>query len=44
LRQLILAREEKRGLLIAFEGPTAPAKTTQRKLFKNWLKSEARTW
>ena len=40
LRDLILAREEKRGLLIAFEGPDGSGKTTQRKLFKNWLKSE----
>src|SRR5438128_9201291 len=29
-----------RGLLIAFEGPDGSGKTTQRKLFKNWLKSE----
>ena len=40
LRELIRAREEKRGLLIAFEGPDGSGKTTQRKLFKNWLKSE----
>ena len=30
----------KRGLLVAFEGPDGSGKTTQRKLFKNWLKSE----
>src|SRR5262245_46944731 len=30
----------KRGLLIAFEGPDGSGKTTQRKLFKTWLKSE----
>jgi len=29
-----------RGLLIAFEGPDGSGKTTQRKLFKTWLKSE----
>src|SRR5712691_2979659 len=31
---------ERRGLLIAFEGPDGSGKTTQRKLFKTWLKSE----
>jgi dTMP kinase len=30
----------RRGLLIAFEGPDGSGKTTQRKLFKTWLKSE----
>ncbi|MCX6632891.1 MAG: dTMP kinase [Candidatus Solibacter sp.] len=40
LREVVLAREKKRGLLIAFEGPDGSGKTTQRKLFKNWLKSE----
>src|SRR3954468_6597314 len=41
-----LARERftdptrKRGLLVAFEGPDGSGKTTQRKLFKTWLKSE----
>ena len=40
LREMVLAREAKRGLLIAFEGPDGSGKTTQRKLFKNWLKSE----
>jgi dTMP kinase len=40
LRDLILSREGKRGLLIAFEGPDGSGKTTQRKLFKSWLKSE----
>src|SRR6202051_2721663 len=29
-----------RGLLIAFEGPDGSGKTTQRKLFKTWLKAE----
>src|SRR5882762_4232496 len=28
-----------RGLLIAFEGPDGSGKTTQRKLFKTWLKA-----
>jgi dTMP kinase len=40
LRDLIQSRQEKRGLLIAFEGPDGSGKTTQRKLFKSWLKSE----
>jgi len=41
-----LARERftdplvRRGLLVAFEGPDGSGKTTQRKLFKTWLKSE----
>src|SRR3954466_12732876 len=39
LRDLIQAREEKRGLLSAFEGPDGSGKTTQRKLFKTWLQS-----
>lgn len=30
----------RRGMLIAFEGPDGSGKTTQRKLFKEWLKSE----
>ena len=40
LREMVAARESRRGLLIAFEGPDGSGKTTQRKLFKNWLKSE----
>lgn len=32
--------KERRGRLIAFEGPDGSGKTTQRKLFKTWLKSE----
>jgi dTMP kinase len=40
LRTLLRARERSRGLLIAFEGPDGAGKTTQRKLFKTWLKSE----
>jgi dTMP kinase len=30
----------RRGLLVAFEGPDGSGKTTQRKLFKTWLRSE----
>ena len=33
-------RSGRRGLLIAFEGPDGSGKTTQRKLFKTWLRSE----
>ena len=40
IRDMVQAREEKRGLLIAFEGPDGSGKTTQRKLFKTWLQSE----
>src|ERR1043166_8085549 len=36
----IHAREEARGLLIAFEGPDGSGKTTQRRLFKSWLQTE----
>jgi dTMP kinase len=36
----IRAREEARGLLIAFEGPDGSGKTTQRRLFKSWLQTE----
>jgi dTMP kinase len=32
--------DDPRGLLIAFEGPDGSGKTTQRKLFKTWLKAE----
>jgi dTMP kinase len=41
-----LARERftnptrRRGFLVAFEGPDGSGKTTQRKLFKTWLRSE----
>jgi dTMP kinase len=31
---------ERRGLLVAFEGPDGSGKTTQRKLFKTWLEAE----
>jgi dTMP kinase len=33
-------RAHGRGVLVAFEGPDGSGKTTQRKLFKAWLKSE----
>lgn len=32
-------RSRRRGLLVAFEGPDGSGKTTQRKLFKTWLKA-----
>ncbi|MDX2152951.1 MAG: dTMP kinase [Bryobacteraceae bacterium] len=40
MRELLATLEKKRGLLIAFEGPDGAGKTTQRKLFKTWLKGE----
>jgi dTMP kinase len=42
-RELLKRREASRGLLVAFEGPDGSGKTTQRKLFKQWLKSEGVT-
>src|ERR1051325_10630805 len=39
LRDLIRRHEKNRGLLGAFEGPDGSGKTTQRKLFKAWLRS-----
>src|SRR5438552_11286955 len=36
----IAAKGRDRGFLIAFEGPDGSGKTTQRKLFKDWLTSE----
>jgi dTMP kinase len=39
-RDLLKPRDEHRGMLVAFEGPDGSGKTTQRKLFKQWLKSE----
>src|SRR3979490_2747914 len=39
-RERFTDRTRKRGLLVAFEGPDGSGKTTQRKLFKTWLKSE----
>src|SRR5437588_6332119 len=43
LRQRARARftdPDRRGFLIAFEGPDGSGKTTQRKLFKTWLQTE----
>jgi dTMP kinase len=37
---LLQDHQEKRGLLIAFEGPDGSGKTTQRKLFTRWLESQ----
>ena len=39
-RELLKAREQSRGLLVAFEGPDGSGKSTQHKLFKSWLKSQ----
>jgi len=39
LRDLLRQHDKDRGLLIAFEGPDGSGKTTQRKLFKAWLRS-----
>src|ERR1041385_5218342 len=39
LRALLHSREKRRGFLVAFEGPDGSGKTTQRKLFKTWLRS-----
>src|SRR4051794_30534624 len=36
----IIAKGRDRGFLIAFEGPDGSGKTTQRKLFKDWLIAE----
>jgi dTMP kinase len=40
IQELLGELEKKRGLLIAFEGPDGAGKTTQRKLFKTWLKGK----
>jgi len=40
LRAVLQEHEEKRGRLIAFEGPDGSGKTTQRKLFTRWLESQ----
>jgi len=40
LCEQIAAKGRDRGFLIAFEGPDGSGKTTQRKLFKDWLTSE----
>jgi len=37
---LVKKQEKKRGLLIAFEGPDGAGKSTQRKLFQDWLTGE----
>jgi dTMP kinase len=39
LLDLIQRQEDRRGLLVAFEGADASGKTTQRKLFTRWLES-----
>jgi dTMP kinase len=39
-RRHFTGRPGTRGFLVAFEGPDGSGKTTQRKLFKTWLKSE----
>jgi dTMP kinase len=41
-REIISKRDATRGLLVAFEGPDGSGKTTQRKLFKDWLKQRGR--
>src|SRR5262245_50934119 len=41
-RELLRQRHSTRGLLVAFEGPDGSGKTTQRKLFKGWLKQQGR--
>lgn len=40
VREALKEKEGKRGFLIAFEGPDGSGKTTQRKLFKEWLVGE----
>jgi dTMP kinase len=40
IRTRFTNRSGRRGFLVAFEGPDGSGKTTQRKLFKTWLKSE----
>ncbi|BCS31737.1 thymidylate kinase [Luteitalea sp. TBR-22] len=39
LAAAIAARDERRGLLIAFEGPDGAGKTTQQRLLRTWLQS-----
>src|ERR1700682_4128949 len=39
LHDLLRRQEKKRGFLVAFEGPDGSGKTTQRKLFKAWMRS-----
>src|SRR2546428_13903812 len=40
IRKHFTKNTSRRGLLVAFEGPDGSGKTTQRKLFKTWLKAE----
>ena len=40
VRERFTDQSRRPGLLVAFEGPDGSGKTTQRKLFKTWLKSE----
>src|ERR1035437_5108531 len=39
LRELLRRQDKNRGFLVAFEGPDGSGKTTQRKLFKAWMRS-----
>jgi dTMP kinase len=39
LRELLRKQDKNRGFLVAFEGPDGSGKTTQRKLFKAWMRS-----
>ncbi len=39
LKELLRRQEKNRGFLVAFEGPDGSGKTTQRKLFKAWMRS-----
>ncbi len=41
-RDVLSRQEEKRGLLIAFEGPDGAGKTTQQRLLMSWLESQGR--
>lgn len=40
IQELLARHESRRGLLVAFEGPDGSGKTTQRRLFADWLKSD----
>src|SRR5713101_9664869 len=40
IRQHFNDQSRQRGLLVAFEGPDGSGKSTQRKLFKTWLRAE----
>jgi dTMP kinase len=39
LRDLLRGQAKSRGILVAFEGPDGSGRTTQRKLFKAWMRS-----